>query len=79
MNLPEFLSTLVPVSSEMSKCGIDHFILDLTYCFLQTVSASFTMLLIVSVAIGMLNTSERISWVRLMLTAPTVFNATAND
>ena len=37
-----------------------------------------TMLLIVPVAIGMLNTPERISWVRLMLTAPTVFSAAAN-
>lgn len=38
----------------------------------------FTMLLIVPVVIGILNTPERISWVRLMLTAPTVFRATAD-
>jgi hypothetical protein len=38
-----------------------------------------SILLIVPVAIGMLNTPKRISWVRLMLTAPTVFNATAKQ
>lgn len=36
----------------------------------------FTMLLIVPVEFGMINTPERISWVRFILTAPTVFNAT---
>ena len=78
MNPPEFLSTLVPVSS---KCpSAEPIILSL---ILPTVSFRlsahlFTMLLIVPVAIGMLNTPERISWVRLMLTAPTVFSAAAN-
>ena len=50
---------------------------------LSTVSVTrsaqrFTMLAMVPVEIGILNTPDRISWVRLMLTAPTVFKATAS-
>ena len=41
MNPPEFFIHSGSCFIEMSKCGIDHFILDLTYCFTQTVSASF--------------------------------------
>src|SRR5574344_3164268 len=54
VNPPEFFIHSGSGFIEMSKCGTDHLILDLTYCFTQTVSTSFTMLLIVPVAIGML-------------------------
>ena len=73
-----FLSTLVPVSSKCPSAEPIILSLILATVSLRLSAHLFTMLLIVPVAIGMLNTPERISWVRLMLTAPTVFNATAN-
>ena len=79
MNPPEFLSTLVPVSSKYLSAEPIILSLILPTVSLRLSAHLFTMLLIVPVAIGMLNTPERISWVRLVLTAPTVFNATAND
>ncbi len=41
MNPPEFFIHSGSGFVEMSKRGTDHLILDLTYCFTQTVSASF--------------------------------------
>ena len=41
MNPPELFIHSGSGFIEMSKCGTDHLILDLTYCFTQAVSASF--------------------------------------
>ena len=73
-----FLSTRVPVSSKWLRPDSVTFCLILFTVPDSASAQRFTMLLMVPVASGILNTPERISCVLFTLTAPTVFNATDN-